>query len=200
MTVQETLDYYASQLIIQYNGLPRASDTIRNQANCSVCDGLIFQLQTAFNISTAVGQQLAIIGRIVGVPYKIYGLDLSSVFFTFTNWNGRPPSVGFNRWTTPNAPGKFAQWQSSAIYIPTDLEMRTLIQLKIIKNNYYPSLAFVVPALYELFGDAIAVVDNFDSTITYNFQSPYHNVAAVCEFLGNILPKPMGKGISINQI
>lgn len=200
LTVQQALNYYASQLIIQYNGLPNAAQTIECLANCSVCDGLIFQLQNAFNLGTAIGNQLTIIGKIVGVPRQIYGLNLTSTFFNFSNWSGQPASVGFNNWTTPVDPDQIAQWQTTASYTPTDAEMFALIKLKIIQNNYYESLGYVIPALYGVFGNSISLVDNLNTSITYNFKNPYHNVGSVCSFLGNIVPKPMGVAITYNNI
>jgi hypothetical protein len=200
LTLQETLNYYAEQLIIQYNSLPKATQTIQCLANCSVCDGLIFQLQTAFNLATATGEQLAIIGRIVGVPYHIQGIDLVDTFMTFTNWNGQPASIGYNNWNSPVYGDKWASWLTNAVYTPTDLEMRALIELKIMKNNYYPSLAVIVPALQKAFGGAITVVDNFKKTLSYNFQSPFHNVGTIAEFLGNIVPRPMGCSVTYNNI
>lgn len=200
MTPQEALNYYASQLIIQYNSLPKATGTIKALTNCSVCDDFFFQLQNCFNLSTAVGDQLTIIGRIVGVPRHIYGLDLVDTFFTFTNWNGQPASVGFNSWATPADTDRIASWQSTDIYTPTDFEMLALIQLKIMKNTYYTSLGQIVPSLFSIFGNAISLVDNFDTSITWNFSAPYHNVGTVCQFLGNIVPKPMGVAISYQNI
>lgn len=200
LTVQEALAYYAKQLIIQYNSLPKASQTIKCLANCAVCDGLVFQLQNAFTLSEAVGEQLTILGKIVGVPRQIVGLDLSDTFFTFSYWNGQPASVGFNSWTTPVDPDKIATWQSNVIYTPTEFEMRALIQLKIMANNYYPSLGVLIPALFSLFQGNIDLVDNFNTSITYNFKNPYHNVGSVAQFLKNIVPKPMGVAINYNNI
>ena len=200
MTTQQLLNYYHSQLIIQYNGLPNAQQTIDCLVNCAICDGLIIQLQTAYNLNIAVGNQLTTLGRIVGVPRLIYGLDLTDTFFNFSNWSGLPASVGFNTWPTPSDPNFFAQWQTTTTYTATDFEMLALIKLRIMYNNYYTSLGTIKNALYATFNGGIDVVDNFNTTIAYNFKNPYHNVAAICNFLGNIVPKPMGVGISINQI
>lgn len=200
LTPQQALAYYANQLIIQYNGLPKASQHIQTLVNCAICDGFFFQLANCFNLSTAIGNQLTIIGLIVGVPRNIYGLNLTSTFFTFSNWNGQPASVGFNTWPTPVDPDYIDTWQTTAVYVPTDFEMRALIQLKIMYNNYLPSLGIIMPALYNLFSGSINVTDNFNTSITWNFKAPYHNVGSVCSFLGNIVPKPMGCGIIYNNI
>lgn len=193
---QLALQYYSNLLITQYNSLPKATATIQTLANCSVCDNFYGTLQSAFTLNTAVGNQLTIIGKIVGVPRSIYGLNLVDTFFTFSNWAGQPASVGFNTWTTPTDTDKIAAWASNAVYIPTDFEMTALIKLKIIRNNAFTSLGQIVPLLYSYFGNSISLVDNFNTSITWNFASPYHNVGSVAQFLGNIVPKPMGCAIN----
>ena len=201
LTQQQLLNYYASKLIIQYNGLPKATATIEALVNCSICDNFFLTLQNCFNLETATGEQLTIIGRLVGVPRLVYGLDLVDTFITFTNWNGQPASVGYNTWanTSPD-PDKWASWLSTVVYSPTDFEMLALIQLKIMRNNYFPSLGQLVPPLYEIFGNGITLTDNFNKTISYTFKQPYWNVGSVCAFLNNICPKPMGNSISYANI
>jgi uncharacterized protein DUF2612 len=201
LTAQQLIAYYQNLLIIQYNGLPKASATIGALANCSICDNFFTTLQNCFNLSTAQGDQLTIIGKIVGVPRMIYGLDLADTFFTLTNWSGAPASVGLNTWSnaTPDT-DKIASWQTTDIYTPTDFEMLALIQLKIMRNTYYPSMGILVPALWNLFGSGIQLVDNLNKTVTYNFSAPYHNVEAVAAFLGNICPKPMGCLATYNAV
>lgn len=200
MTLNEALDYYANQLIIQYAKLPKAESTIKCLVNNAVCDGLVFSLQDAFHLDTASGQQLTILGRIVGVPREVFGLDLTHEFFNFTRYSGVPASLGFNRFSTPSDPYYISRWQTTESYTMTDFELRTLIKIKIIANNNYTSLKTIKEALYIIFGGAIELVDNLDCTITYNLQEPYHNVGTICAFLGNILPKPMGVGINIINV
>jgi len=201
LTVQQVLNYYSNQLIIQYNSLPKATATIQALANCNVCDSFFLELQNAFNLNTAVGNQLTIIGKIVGVPRNIYGLNLTDTFFTFSNWTGQPASVGFNTWANGSPdPDKIASWLSTAVYTPTDFEMLALIKLKIMTNNYYTSLGQIMPALVAAFGTSIQLVDNFNTSITWNFSQPYHNVGSICQFLGYIVPKPMGVAITYNNV
>ena len=200
LTQSELLKYYQSLLIIQYSGLPKASATIAALTNCSICDNFFITLQNCFNLETATGEQLTILGKIVGVPRLIYGLDLSDTFMTFTNWNGQPASVGYNSWLTPADTDKWASWLSTAIYSPTDFEMLALIRLKIMKNNYFPSLGQLVPPMFQIFGNAITLIDNLNKSITYQFQQPYHNVGSVCAFLNNVVAKPMGCAINYQNI
>lgn len=60
-------DYYKNLLIIQYHDLPKATATIGVVVNCATGDEIQQQLYEAFNIDTAVGVQLDMIGDFVGV-------------------------------------------------------------------------------------------------------------------------------------
>lgn len=66
-------DYYANLLIIQYNGLPKASQTIRLLTEVASGDEILNQLPEAFDVDTSVGAQLDLIGQFVGADR--YGLS-----------------------------------------------------------------------------------------------------------------------------
>lgn len=67
MAKQELLDYYADLLILQYKTQPKARATIQALANeaysADILDGII----NGFNIETAVGKQLDILGKYIGL-------------------------------------------------------------------------------------------------------------------------------------
>lgn len=192
MTLQEALDYYKNTLIIQYKTLDKAQQTIECLVNCAYCDGLPLQFNGVFDLDTAGGNQLTILGRIVGVPRNIYGLDLTHEFFNFTRWVGVPASIGCARWGSANSTYLVSRWQTSATYSTTDFELRALIKLRIIYNNYYKSMDAVKNAIYAAFAGGIDIIDNLNYTLTFNVTAPYYNVGIICNYLGNILPKPMG--------
>lgn len=200
MTTEQVLEHYSDLLILQYNSLPKATATVETLCNCNVCDGFFFELQDCFDLLTALGDQLTIIGNIVGVPRNIYGLNLTDTFMSFSNWNGQPASVGYNNWLTEPDADKWASWLTTAIYSPTDFEMLALIQLKIMANTYYTSLGQIDGPLFDVFGNAITLTDNFNKSISYTFHQPYWNVGTICQFLGNICPKPMGCAINFLNI
>lgn len=199
MTFEELKNYYAGLLIIQYGSKPKAIATIKCLVNNSLCDDLPQQLRDAWDLDSAFGAQLTIIGRIVGVPRNIYGLDLAHTFWSFARY-AFGGGNGFNRYSSSLNGNLFKRYASNATYTLSDFEMKALINLRIMYNNYYTSLKVIKESLYTLFGGSIDIIDNLDSTIDYNFEEPYHNVGAVCEFLGNVLPKPMGITQTINYI
>ncbi len=148
----DLLQYYKNLIIVQYRVQPRALSTIEVLANCALCDGLPEELRVAFDLNTAVGAQLTILGKIVGVPRNVIGLDLEHSFFSFTDYVGEPASIGFGDYTDdPYGNDLFLSYFDTATYTLTDSEMRVLIQLAIIYNNIWTSLKQVKDALWAAF-------------------------------------------------
>ena len=83
MTTDELKKYYTDLLIIQYKGLPKARATISALAGEAVADSIMTQVRDCWNLETAVGAQLDIIGRIWGLTRYIYTVDLSKTYFGF---------------------------------------------------------------------------------------------------------------------
>lgn len=67
MTEQEFEDYYADLLILQYKTLPKARATISALVKQAVDGGFLLKLVDAFVIDTAVGKQLDILGKYIGL-------------------------------------------------------------------------------------------------------------------------------------
>lgn len=68
--------YYANLLIIQYLDKPRAYAMIQSLVRTVIMEALPLQVQDAFNIfgdNTAVGNQLDVLGKYVGVTRSGYG-------------------------------------------------------------------------------------------------------------------------------
>ena len=160
MTLLEILQYYADLLIVQYRSKPKAADTIKAVVNNSACDGLVQVEQTCFDLDTAIGEQLDILGRIVGVPRNVYGLDLGHTFFSFTRYLTSIASVGFGRYNAQPDANNFYRYNNFATYTLTDFEMRALIRLKIIYNTKYSSFKYLKEALYDVFGDDIDIAES----------------------------------------
>jgi hypothetical protein len=80
------LEYYSDLLIAQYRNASKMVATTQLLVGQSLCGGLPQELQTCFDLDTAVGAQLNILGAIVGVPRNIYGLDLVHTFFNYASY------------------------------------------------------------------------------------------------------------------
>jgi hypothetical protein len=200
MTWQEVIEYYKGLIITQYRNKPKMQGTIGTLVDCSVCEGLPLQLQNTFDLTTCDGAQLEIIGRIVGVPRDVIGLDLTHTWFSFTRYDGEPDSVGFGVYTAqPDVP-IFLRYRSDAIYTMTDFELKSTIYLRIIYNNFPATYKAVKEALYRYFGGGIDVVPGASvMTLIYNVNSVYTTTFLVANFLHTI-PCPMGCSATINYI
>ena len=83
--VENVKEYYADLLILQYRGKPKARATIKLGAELYLCDGLVFELNDCLNIDTATGEQLNLIGKILGCSRTIPGMVSDDIYFSFEN-------------------------------------------------------------------------------------------------------------------
>lgn len=75
MTNQELIDYYADLLILQYIGKDKAYATIQAYATEFIMNQIVFAVRDAYEVDTAVGAQLDVLAKYIGV---------SRVALTFT--------------------------------------------------------------------------------------------------------------------
>lgn len=72
MTEEELIEYYANLLIMQYKGKPRADAHIRLIVKLCLMNMIAFQVAQSYDLSTAFGYQLDIIGKYQGVKRTSY--------------------------------------------------------------------------------------------------------------------------------
>lgn len=71
MTSDEIASYYSSLLILQYHGKPNASAFIKALVTPVIMNQLPIAIQNAFQIGSAQGVQLDVIGKYVGVSRNV---------------------------------------------------------------------------------------------------------------------------------
>lgn len=71
MTEQEFENYYSDLLILQYKTLPKARATISALVKQAVDGGFLLKLVDAFGLHTAVGKQLDILGKYIGLSRTV---------------------------------------------------------------------------------------------------------------------------------
>jgi phage gp36-like protein len=72
-TIDDLVDYYANLLIKQYHGLTKAKATIEEVSRETLSDLVWFAVRDGFDINTAVGVQLDIVGKYVGASRNQQG-------------------------------------------------------------------------------------------------------------------------------
>ena len=99
MSLNSTTAYYANLLSLQYIGKRKAYATIQASVDPIVMDNLPSQVQAAYNLSTAVGPQLVVLGKYAGVtkngfnfsgPVTLSDTDFRSLIQIMVGGNNLP--------------------------------------------------------------------------------------------------------------
>jgi hypothetical protein len=74
-TTQDIINFYADLLVIQYVGKPKAYATMQLIASPIIMDLLPILVQMGYDVSTAVGVQLDVLGKYAGVTRNGYDFN-----------------------------------------------------------------------------------------------------------------------------
>lgn len=204
MTTDELVAYYVGLLIIQYTQKIRARATVDLVVREAIGDQIIGQVRTAFDLATAEGAQLDVLGTYVGATRYQYGLDLTKTWFSMPLLTD--PGVG-------TVPG-FADVASSPvpqyfIRIPdftepqgtlTDGEFRTLIQYLIALENMAYNLEDIDLFLERFFGEYLLLTDNGNMSVTYTHDTA--DPEKLFDIVNNLgrFPTPAGVSETIIEV
>ena len=207
--MEELLKYYANLLIIQYNGKPKAQATIELLTNIMFSNLILIQIQNAFDWKVAVGNQLDIIGKWVGVTRFYKGsLYWGDTFLSYPNSNDLVPTDntdafqhGYSNYDTFDTDtGNVLTYENIGFVEQSldDADYRTVIGLKIIKNSINHTCKNIDDAIWEYFnGQVYTTWDNM--AVTYHYPSSLNTVMEVCKSK-NVLPAPIGIQIILRTI
>jgi hypothetical protein len=141
-----------------------------------------------FNIDTAQGIGLDILGRIVGVS-RVLQVISGTAYFSFagTNANGEFGQAPF-----------YSGQPLTGNYALSDSAFRTLILAKALANISDCSVPSINKLLQLLFPNrgAAYVVDNENMSMTYHFGFPLTLVEQSIVVNSNVLPRPSGVSVS----
>jgi hypothetical protein len=203
MTVQDLIDYYVNLLIIQYNNKPNARATIDAFVKQAVADLIEIQVRDGFDMDTAIGYQLDVLGKYVDVRRTINGLDIARDYFALPPY-GDPNAddyVGFAIYGGTIPTGFFRLYSDvNSSYAMKDNEMRDLIKLKVRQHKSDHSLQDIDDIMDEFFGADVTITDNGDMTVTYAFTPGLTYNLPIIAVYTNALPKPAGVRLIITGI
>jgi hypothetical protein len=206
MTTDELTDYYVSLLIVQYASLNNSTQTMRAIVKTLLQDQIVQQVQDAFDLNTAIGKQLDILGQFVGVSRNAFGLvpndywslpsysdTLPAAFFGWADYNSTPPLIV--HWLQYND-------LNGAAYTLTDNQMRRLIGLKAAFSTSGMGLGDIDNILYSYFGPYVNLLDNENMTIIYQHQiaDPDPDKLWTVALLENALPHQAGVNVATVEV
>ena len=183
---------YQDLLIKQYIDKPKARADIALFCKLLLAGGVLLDVQNAYNLDTAVGKQLDILGKYAGTSrdFKTGTVVRSGVYFGFSGGTG----VGLGTYGSPRA-GRM-QLYSDILVSHNKLEdgiFRDLIKLKIVQNYSNKSDASIVESLEQFFGNTIIVSDDREKKkITYLLTEQQQSILIWKE--KEVFPTPDGIG------
>ena len=201
-------NYYANLLIIQYHDKPKAIATVKALVdilmpiNSNTGNLLITDVRDAFNVDTAVGEQLDWIGQWVGIDRLYSGINLSNTSFIFFDadlGNNNILHRGYLDLLAEN-PADAGTWLdisdlSTITNSLNDDDFRKLVKLKILENNMNFSWASLVNAIYSVFGNSVYIDTNGAMHMAY-FVPENLTSLLTAMVTKKILPRPLGVTIS----
>ena len=189
-------NYYIARLIYQYSQQPNAQMLTALMVKQALADDLTTILNTAFDIDTAVGPQLDIIGEYVGVKRNI-NPSATGTYWGFENYSNTGNTIGFRNYAgNSNTTGVWETYGTASQPATnlSDTQYRLVIKLQIILNSNDGTLASIMQYLNNLLPGYATVVDNQNMTLTYTVNQ---NSVISATLLSQFLPKPMGVGITV---
>lgn len=167
------------------------------------------QMNEAYNLNSAKGPQLSILARWVGVNrnYPSPRLKLNT-YFAMPLISGSSIALtdasqaGFQKFNDPQeGDGPFLTTDDFVFddNLIGDNDLRTLIKLKIIKNNVRATQGKIDRALYEVFGMNIYTTWPQPKIMVYNCRSLY-KVPLMLGRIADWLPRPTDCRILINEV
>lgn len=207
MTPAEFKEYYQSLLIMQYFNLPKAKATIEAFVGEVVADNVALETRDAFDVDTAIGAQLDILGEYRGISRTVYSFSAGKTFFSMPSYSS-PNLPSFKGFALYGASESDVSWYfiryqdiSSSGYSMTDSEFRAVIKFKAKVDSAFLSLSEIDDILLDFFGNFATLTDNGNMTITYNDSpsDPKSNIFNLINQIG-ILPRPSGVSVSITHV
>lgn len=194
----EIQDYYSSLLLNQYLK-PKAIATIKTLAEAGFIDNLIKQIDCAFDLDSAIGKQLDVLGEYIGldreVPYQIPRPYFEYDDYEIPNIN----ALGFTDYenTDQNSDTVFYLYifANQDTQILSDDEYRPLLLLKAGLNSLDHTTQSISDFLFVFFEGGVTYFDNQNMTITYYILPQFSRIVDLA-YNTKLLPKPMGVRIA----
>jgi hypothetical protein len=199
MLTSDVIGFYSGLLIVQFASLGNAVGTVQAYIGELLQDQIILQVSNAFDLDTAIGEQLNILGSYRGVYRQVFGLAAGSYWSLIPYTDPAPNSYfGWATYTGAAPTDLWLQYSDATTFsfssTMSDHQMRRLIKFLAMLQGAQFTLGTIDQILYATFGTYVTLVDNENMTITYQHQAAdpdpdgFWGVAV----LANAIPHPNG--------
>lgn len=206
MTTQELIDYYKGLLILQYASQGNAVNTIDLIASAIVQDQIISKVRDGFDVDTAIGAQLDILGQWRGVKRTLFGTVPADDWSLMEYADADDTFDGWMEYADADA-SVVALWLEyvdvdGLPYDLSDTQYRKLIKFAADLSGWDGTLKGIDDILYKWFTTYVTISDNINMTITYTHNSADPDPDTLWDFalLANIVPHPSGVDVSYVEV
>ena len=200
--MNEILKYYTDLLIIQYQALPKTRAFLEAVLKRVLIFDVLFQIRDGFNIETAVGRQLDILGEYIGVSrtYEIAEDPDPTLFFGLIDGSNADhvanPQAFCKGFNDSNNPSDWFITSGLKVVTMNDELYRQILKLKIKLNSIDYTVESIEDILSSLFRDKVILYDTNSMELVYRITEVNEFITA--SISKRLLPKPAGvrvKGI-----
>lgn len=202
--MEELKKYFTNLLILQYRNKYKAKSTIEALTEITFSDntGKIFpiEVQNAYNLDTAFGYQLDVIGKYLGKDrFLNFSIDDT---FKFDDYDEEQEPLGYGEYeeelqTYPYAEYRYSQYEYAKV---GDENYKKILKMIAYLRNKSLSLANIDAALKLSFGDNIYVVDK-DKELEYHVAQGFFPLLTDNNKLrygfNKYFPRPIGCSITV---
>jgi hypothetical protein len=154
------------------------------------------QIAASFDVDTAVGQQLDIIGLWVGQPRVVPNV-LTVPYFGFSEHStglADGDQFPFGELTDPSKGAPFYNLGDpiGTTSVLNDAQYRTILYAAIVRNQFNGTLPELEQALFDIFDCPCTVTDTGDKSISITVSEPQSLVVQALVANYDILPRPAG--------
>ena len=191
--IEKSIEYYRDLLLYQYSDKPKARQHIELLSAQGVASLVLSQIRDAFNIETAVGVQLDVLGEYIGLS-RVVQVQIPRNYFQLDDYNNPlVNAIGMTDYQdeTKNAESVFFKYVflNADTAILDDTEYRPLLQLKAVLNTSKMTTAAIDEITQDFFADSLRFVDNQNMSLTYYVAPDATRILRLAIDL-DLLPRP----------
>lgn len=194
----ELIAYYQNLLLMQYLK-PKAKATISALISILMIYDLMIQVRDGYNLETAIGVQLDILGKYLGVSRVVSGFPLGSDYWGYALYSSTFPIPGIRPYSvygsTPATPGVLSYYDGEDTYTMTDDEYRTIQAMALRRRTSAMSIDTIDNVMFPVFGTNYAAFEA-PMVINYKIQTEFARMAQLVSGSG-LIPHPMGVLITL---
>lgn len=204
--ITDIIDYYQRLLIIQYHDLPKAQATIDLIVSELWAGGVLLDVRNGYELDTAVGHQLDILGKYIGTD-RFYTNHDPINYFALTSYTEVDPDsedkwgfVTYDNFYTADQYNGTLNYNSivSDTNALSDVDFRIILHLKILKNNINHSYKQIDDSIFSIFGNDIRPSSTGGMKMYYFITTNLSAIVTAALEKG-LLPHPIGVGITLIQ-